>query len=254
MFGLPEISISTTGLPTGSSDPRAAIDLVASQAARGIAIDAMISGMRPRELTRSARRDIAASLRRRELEFTGLDLWIPQDHFTDPINAQRAIEATQQACEMSVEIASLVGSRSKPIVSIVLPIDLGEIERIAIGAHAQRVGATIADHQVIDHESFTPTPGVGIGIDPTMILMTGNSAGKAITQAGSQLVAARLSDSSAMGRCVVGAPGSQLDLKGYAGALIVASQDWVTLDLRQLPEPIEAIARSRQAWVDAGTL
>ncbi|MDF1810432.1 MAG: hypothetical protein P1U42_12130 [Phycisphaerales bacterium] len=254
MFGLPEISISTVGLPSNVSGPRAAIDLIASQGVRGIALDAMISGMRPRELTRSAKRDIAASLRRRELEFTGLDLWIPQDHFIDPMYAQRAVDATQQACEMSVEIASLVGLRSKSIVSLVLPKDLGESERAAIGAHAQRVGATIADHQVIDHDTFTPTPGIGIGIDPTMILLTGQSAGKAITQSGSQLISARLSDSSAMGRCVVGAPSSQLDLKGYAGALIVASQDWVTLDLRQLPEPIEAITQSRQAWVDAGTI
>jgi len=255
MLGLPEISISTAGLIVSQSAPKAAIDQIHTHGVRGIALDASVPDFRPRELTRSARRDLAASLRRRELEFTGLDLWIPPEHFSNPINAHRAIEAVAQAAEMSAELATLVAGRSRPIVSVLLPTDLGEPERLAIGASAQRVGALIADHQTEQAEQIA---GIGIGIDPVLILMNGHSPGKAVTHASTQLAAARLCDVNAMGRCVVGSQGAKLDLKGYAGALIVASQasaqEWITLDLRQLPDPAQAIERSTQAWTDAGTL
>jgi sugar phosphate isomerase/epimerase len=261
MMGLPQISISTAGLsqtqPSTSSDPRAVIDFVHAQSVRAIVLDTMIAGFRARELSRSARRDLAASLRRRELDFTGLDLWIPPEHYIDPINAQRAIEAVSQACELSAELAALVGARSRPIVSVLLPSDLGQPERQSLSQSAQRVGALIADHQP-DHQPDHTNTGIGVGIDPCLVLMNASSPGKAITQAGANLVSARLCDVNAMGRCAVGSTGSKLDLKGYAGALVVASlqapQDWVTLDLRQLPDPVQAIEHARHAWADAGTL
>jgi hypothetical protein len=251
MLGLPEISISTAGYLAQSPSPKAAIDEIHALGVRGIALDASAPDFRPRELTRSARRDLAASLRRRELEFTGLDLWIPPEHFTDPTNAHRAIDALNQAAEMSSELATLVSGRSKPIVSVVLATEMNPTERAAIGANAHRVGAIIADHQP---EQTTHTPGISIGIDPVMVLMTGNSPGKAVTHAGKDLASVRLSDLSAMGRCVVGAPGSKLDLRGYAGALIVAGQSWITLDLREMPEPRVAAEHARQAWADAAAI
>jgi hypothetical protein len=254
MLGLPEISISTAGYLAQSPSPKAAIDEIHALGVRGITLDASAPDFRPRGLSRSARRDLAASLRRRELEFTGLDLWIPPEHFTDPTNAHRAIDALNQAAEMSSELATLVAGRSKPIVSVVLATEMNPTERAAIGANAQRVGAIIADHQPEPPESSNHPAGIGIGIDPTMILMTGNSPGKAVTHAGKDLASVRLSDLSAMGRCVVGAPGSKLDLRSYAGALIVAGQSWITLDLRELPEPRVAAEHARQAWADAAAI
>lgn len=251
MLGLPEISISTAGFIGIDGAPKAAIDQVHALGVRGIAIDASVPGIRARELTRSARRDLAASLRRRELEFTGLDLWIPPEHFTDPINAHRAIEAVAQAAEMSIELATLVGGRSKPIVSVLFPENLNETDRLAIGANAQRVGAIIADHQTQQAEHVA---GIGIGIDPVLVLMNAQSPGKAVTQAGTDLKSVRLSDLSAMGRCVVGSQGGKLDVRGYAGALIVASQEWITLDVREMPDPKVAVECARQAWLEAASL
>jgi len=251
MLGLPEISISTAGYLAQSPSPKAAIEEIHALGVRGITLDASLPDFRPRTLGRSARRDLAASLRRRELEFTGLDLWIPPEHYADPTNAPRAIDALNQAAEMSSELATLVSGRSKPVVSVVLPIEINPTERAAIAANAQRVGAIIADH----HPEPPPHgAGIGIGIDPVMVLMTGNSPGKAVTHAGKNLASVRLSDLSAMGRCVVGAPGSKLDLRGYAGALIVARQEWITLDLREMPEPKVAVERARQAWLEASAI
>ncbi|MBM91972.1 MAG: hypothetical protein CMJ35_10225 [Phycisphaerae bacterium] len=254
MFGLPEISVSAYGFITpGAAHPRAAIDTIATLGVRGITLDAARSGLRPRELGRSARRDLASLLRRLELEFTGLDLWVPPEHFTTPSSAQRAIDAVGQAMEMAGELAPLVGGRSQPVVSVLLPPELGEDARTTLGAMAQQHGATLADHALLQ-DTQTQTPGIGVGIDPVFYLTDGSSPAKAITRAGTNLASARLSDTTAMGRCVIGANGSKLDLTAYAGALIVSGQHWVTLDVRDIPEPTVAVAKSIEAWQDAGTL
>jgi sugar phosphate isomerase/epimerase len=254
MFGLPEISDSCFGYLTPERiHPRAAIDAIAALGVRGITLDAARSGLRPRELGRSARRDLAALLRRHELEFTGLDLWVPPEHFTTPSTAQRAMDAVGQALDMVGELAPLVGGRSQPVVSVLLPTDLNPQARATLGDMAQRHGATLADHALIVDDQI-PTPGIGVGIDPVFYLTDGSSPAKAITRAGTNLASARLSDTTAMGRCVIGASGSKLDLTAYAGALIVSGQDWVTLDVREMPEPSAAVAKSIEAWRDAGTL
>lgn len=276
MLGLPEISISTAGLifpgsmshgsNSTSQSSKSIIDQIHASNTRGITLDASTPDFRPRALTRSARRDLAASLRRRELEFTGLDLWIPPEHFADPTHTHRAINALSQAATLTVELATLVAGRSQPVLSIVLPEEMNPTDRAAIGAIAQSTGALIADHQPQSSassestsesspEPSQPTPGIDIGIDPVMILLTGNSPGKAITQASAHasthLASVRLSDLNSMGRCPVGAPGSKLDLQSYAGALLVAGKEWITLDLRALPDPIAATTQAHQAWSNA---
>ncbi len=254
MFGLPEISVSAYGFMTPSNPhPRAAIDAIAQLGVRGITLDAARSGLRPRELGRSARRDLAALLRRHELEFTGLDLWVPPEHFTSASQSQRAIDAVGQALDMAGELALLVGGRSRAVVSVLLPTDLNAQARATMGDMAQQHGATLADHALlVDDQPMTP--GIGVGIDPVFYLTDGTSPAKAITRAAANLASARLSDTTAMGRCGIGAPGSKLDLTAYAGALIVSGQDWVTLDVREMPEPGVAVAKSIEAWRDAGTL
>src|SRR5690606_13026801 len=70
--------------------PRAPIEAAAKAGFRAVALDASAAGLRPRDLDRSARRDLAALLRRLELAFAGLDLWIPPEHFASPEHADRA--------------------------------------------------------------------------------------------------------------------------------------------------------------------
>ncbi len=248
MFDLPEISISTAGFQSEDRSTRSMISQIHSMRSRGIALDGSAPDCLARELTRSARRDLASTLRRNELDLTGLDLWIPPEHFVDQSTVQRAMDALNQAAELSSELAQLVGGRSRPIVSVILPKELPAIERSSIGSSAQRVGALIVDHQP---EIENPIPGIRIGIDPSMILLDGRSPGKAITQAGPDLGAVRLNDMNAMGRCAIGAPGSKLDLKGFAGALLVSGQEWITLDVREIPDPQLACQKAQHAWVQA---
>jgi len=262
MLSLPNIAISTAGFQTGflsdAPNPRAIIDAIASTSCRAIALDATHPGLRPRTLSRSARRDLAATLRRSELAFVGLDLWIPPEHFTDGAHAHRAIEALTQACELATELSTLVAGQSRPVVSTMLPGELDAADRQALDATAQRVGAIIADHHPeptpLETHSTDLIAGLGIGIDPALILMNGQSPGKSVTHAGKALASARLNDVNPMGRCAVGAPGSKLDLTSYAGALIVAGQPWVTLDVRDMPDPMLAIERAQHAWASAGSL
>lgn len=254
MFGLPDISVSAFGFMTpGNPHPRAAIDAIGRLGVRGITLDAARSGLRPRELGRSARRDLASLLRRSELEFTGLDLWVPPEHFTTPSTAQRAIDAVGQALELAGELAPLVGGRSQSVVSVLLPNELSPEARNELSSIAQQHGSTLADHALIV-EAQTTTPGIGVGIDPVFYLTDGSSPAKAVTRAGTNLASARLSDTTAMGRCVIGASSGKLDLTGYAGAMIVSGQDWVTLDVRDMPEPEAAVSKAIDAWREAGTI
>lgn len=254
MLGLPEISVSAAGfaMPAGS-DARATIEAIASLGVRGIALDAAAPGMRARELSRSGRRDIASLLRRCELELSGLDLWIPPEHFADASTSQRAIDACTQALEMAGELATLVGGRSRPVVSVVLPADLSATTRAELAGAAQRGGCVLADHAIMSDEGEPPA-GIGVGIDPVYYLTDGQSPAKALTRAGDRLASARLCDTSAMGRCVVGSGGAKLDVTGYAGAMIVSGQRWVTLDLRGLGDAAVAATRAMDAWREAGRL
>ena len=254
MFGLPEISVSAAGfaMPAGSP-PRATIDAIASLGVRGIALDATASGLRPRELSRSGRRDIASVLRRCELELSGLDLWIPPEHFADPSTSQRAIDAVMQALEMASELSLLVGGRSRPLVSLVLPAEMDSTARDSLAATAQRSGTVLGDHAIMGEDTMYPA-GIGVGIDPVYYLTDGQSPAKAITRAGEHLASARLCDTNAMGRCVLGSTGGKLDTTAYAGALIVSGQSWVTFDLRGLSDAAPAASHAIEAWREAGTI
>lgn len=260
MFGLPEITVSMHGYAAaGAVTARERIEAIAALGVRGIVLDAGTPGLRARELGRSARRDVASVLRRAELELGGLDLWIPPEHFSGQETSERAIEAAGRALALAAELSGLIGGRSRALVSVELPLDLDAGVRAALGAEAQRSGAVLADHAIVPKEAsgqggVVEGIGIGIGIDPVAQLRAGCSAGKAVTRAGDRLASARLGDTNAMGRCVLGSQGGKLDLRGYAGALIVSGQQWVTLDVRDLPEPDAAVRRGVEVWRDAGTI
>jgi sugar phosphate isomerase/epimerase len=247
----PDISLSVAGVavPGGSSTPRSILDWVAAQRVRALAIDGTAPGFRARELGRSARRDLAASLRRRELDFAGLDLWIPPNHFSDPEQCQRAIEAAVAGAELSAELAQLVGGRSLPSVSIMTSDSIDDAILQALGEQASRNGATIIDHRA--HKPGSLHAGVALGVDPASVLFAGGDPQQAVHDAGKHLAAVRLDDVNAMGRCPVGAEGARLDIAAYKAAIVLGSLDWITVDLRQLPEPGACLTRAREAWGSA---
>lgn len=182
-------------------------------------------------------------LRRTELELAGIDLWIPAEHYTDPEKSQRAMETLQQTIVLVTELARLAGGRSRPLVSVTLPVALPESERRAINSLGERHGALIADHTPDAPEALgRDIAGLVVGVDPASCLMGGVSPAKRVHQAG----ALRLTDAGASGRCVVGS--GRLDLTEYAGACLTSGQRWIVTDAWGVEDGARAIASAVDAW------
>ncbi len=142
----PQLPLAPTLGPLGDQ-PRAALDRLAAMGFRYVQLSATQSGLRPRDLDRSARRDLLVRLRRLEMQVSGLDLWIPPAHFLDPALVDRAVDAVRAALE-------LAGDLQRCPISLELPRPLDDeslgpvIETIA--ELALRVGVELADHAAPD--------------------------------------------------------------------------------------------------------
>jgi sugar phosphate isomerase/epimerase len=267
------LSVSIAGLearkgrpwcsPEGVVDPRKAIEWVASVApennARWIQLDATLAGIRPRELDRSARRDLAALLRRSGLGLSGLDLFIPGKHFEDAVTLERALGAVAAACELVDELSRLVDAQR--VVSVVLP-RTAKREKIAKSikansgsapdrgpdseSHApsgedewtRAIGASITSGVRLADHANAESPridGVLAGVDPATALLAGLDIMKVVGAAGDRIAAARLSDANELGRVVVGT--GNLDVLAYLVSLHAARYTSpVVLDLRSLKD------------------
>lgn len=257
MFQAPQPAISLVGLSKEGTHPwsssaRAAITWAAGVGARGLAIDGTASATRARNLDRSARRDLAAALRRSELAFAGVDLFIPPEHFTDTTHADRAVSATVQAIELSRDLAGT----GDATVSLALPIEPPASLVRVLEDEAAGLGVVLADHA--PREPGAATPGAGeslrLGIDPAVILREKLDPVEVLTNAGAALAAARLSDASAFSRCPVGAEGSRLDLQAYALAAATVGVEHVVIDLRGIADQHEAAAGTITRWRDSVSL
>ncbi len=247
MLHAPEIAISLSGLTPGAERPWRSSTAegcawVRDRRVRGVALDAGRPDLRARDLGRSARRDIGAMLRRTELELTGIDLWIPPEHFVEPEKSQRAMETLFQTLGLAMELARLAGGRSRPLVSVNLPRSLPESQRVAIAAHADKHGSIVADHT--PDEENEPSGRLVVGVDPASCLIAGVKPDGRVHGAG----ALRLTDANSMGRCPVGGEGSRLDLAAYAGACIVSGQRWIIADARGVPDGARAVSAAIAAW------
>lgn len=224
-------------------DPRLAINSIAQAGFRHIQLNAVQPGLRPRELDQTGRRDLLAVMRRREITPSGMDFWIPTEHFLENEHVQRAVDATIAAIVLASDLGQLP-------VSMILPANeqAGEV-RDAIIAAAQQCGVPIADHTAPPSELMLPEP-LGIGIDPAAWLGQGEDPATAVTGHAGRLVSARICDLNSTGmRCPVGQPGGRLDVAAYAVALSVAAyQRPVVIDSRQWPQPWDGVQRTAEAW------
>ncbi|MFI4898047.1 MAG: hypothetical protein ACIARR_09495, partial [Phycisphaerales bacterium JB059] len=144
------LSLSLAGLDPSPGSPwsggvRAAIAWVQSLGARRVRLDAAAPGVRARELDRSARRDLGGLLRRRELTFTGLDLWIPSAHFEETAHVDRAVDATLGAIRLAGDLARLGDGGGAPV----LRVPLGDAPAAGVVAALERAaleaGVGVAD-------------------------------------------------------------------------------------------------------------
>jgi sugar phosphate isomerase/epimerase len=255
MVPRPPLSVSLAGLSARADAPwagsaRAPIEWAASGGFRAVRLDA--AALRARDLDRSARRDLAALLKRLSLGCQGLDLWIPPGHFTDAANADRAVQAAISAAELAADLRALLGASGVVTLALTLPEKGAESAIATLAERAATFGVTLADHAFPLSEpsgmlARQPGSAVGIGIDPAAVLMGGGDPAAESSRAGRLLAAARLSDASALGRV---APGEgRLDELAYLVALSTAGyRGDIALDLRSLPEQERVAGDALRRW------
>ncbi len=262
MAGLDPAAIGLGELPAGGQRVREVIGWVARcGGVRGLQIDATAPGIRPRELDRSARRDLAALLRRGELECSGVDVFIPPEHFQKSETVDRAVSSVLAAIDLAADISTLaagaVVTRMRSdlaCVCLALPgpqpgadADAGiRSIRQTISDRAARSGVRVADFcWPIPETPATLGDAMGIGIDPAQVLLVGADPVQVAARFASRLVDARLSDVQRAGsgvRHVPGAPGGRLDVLSYLVTLMtVGYARMITIDPRGLGSPKSAI-------------
>ncbi|TVQ63610.1 MAG: hypothetical protein EA378_01625 [Phycisphaerales bacterium] len=259
MFRTLPLSVSLAGVDL-SSDPQAVgvatgvrglLEWLSAGQVRAVTLDAAAPGLRARELSRSARRDLAATLRRLELAPGGLDLWIPPSHFADPARQDRAISATVGALELASELRALAGAGAAVVtVELANETDAGVVRTLA--AASERTGAALADTAWPVREGIAaPDAGGALApsLDPASVLLAGADPVGEAGRLGGVLAGARLNDLSGSGRVEPGSSGGRLDVASYHGALAAGGYEgFVTLDLRHLREPTRAIENTQERW------
>jgi hypothetical protein len=246
-------------VPVGSDLFRAQVGFAHRAGYRAVQLNAAAAGVRPRELDRSARRDLAALLKRSELGFSGIDLWIPPEHFADASRVDRAVGAVQAAIELAADLDRLMvgavtagGAGDGRVVCVAFPEKRPESVASAIAARAMECGTRVADFgagSVVEGL-------IGPGFDPAGELLRGSDgvfSGAGTVRLPPGLVQARLTDAGAFGRVVPGSAGGRLDMLAYAMSLTTANyRGHVVMDVRGLAEPLEGAEQARKAWDASG--
>lgn len=235
-------------VPWPDCPARDAVARAAALGYRAVQLDATAAELRPRTLDRSARRDLASLLRRLELHFTGLDLFIPPEHFTDPARSDRALAAAHDALEFAAELPGLCGPPPLGLppgrtVSLALPRDLPPELVTHLTQSAARLGSTLAD---FSYPSAPARPGTPLtqGLDPAAILLAGQDPVAVLAALPVPPLAVRLSDLAPQGRVVPGSPNSRLDLRAFAAALTMRNPPVAPVfDPKNLPKPPDQAAR-----------
>ncbi|MFM9996692.1 MAG: sugar phosphate isomerase/epimerase family protein [Phycisphaerales bacterium] len=254
---LPPLSVSLAGLDREADRPwsagaRAAIEWAAELGFRRVQLDATAPGVRPRELDRSGRRDLAALLRRLGLSLSGIDLLIPSADFADPARGELAMSATLGAIEMAAEMATLAGQAGGGRVSIVLPANAREETLAAVRDQASACGVLVADLALPPRETSHEGDPIGVGLDPAALLLSGADPAAAASRGGRRIVAARLTDADAAARVAPGSRGGRLDRLAYVAALEAAGyRGPLVLDLRGLKDQDRAARDVIGSWGDA---
>ena len=225
--------------------PRRVIERVAAMGFRHLQLDADRDELRPRDLGRSGRRDLAATLRRASLVVIGIDAWIPPARFLDTGAVDEAITRVVEAVGLAADLGSCP-------VSLTLPAAIEDAaagrEVIAALLDAGRDRAVV----LVDH-GVPPLPeaDIGAGIDPPAWLAADEDPVAAVTRLRDRLMSARLCDRLASGsRAPIGAGGDGgLDVKAYRTALAAGGfRRPVVLDARGWRDPWSGLGQSTALW------
>ena len=224
------------------AQPRGGIERLASMGFRAAQLSA--SQLRPRDLDRSARRELKVLFRRYELTVAGLDLWIPDAHLLDSSRVDRAVGAMLDAI-------GLAGELGRCPLSLVLPgDDAPESVMATVIEQAIRQGVPLADHTVPANRRHD----VGVGIDPASWLARGRDPIEAINDAGDRLVVARWCDLATSGMRVPGGhEDGQLDGLNYRITLTAAGyRGPIVIDTRGWTDPAAMLLPAAGTWAAVG--
>ncbi len=239
-------TIAPLGLP-----PRDALAFLSKIGIRGAAISATDRSTRPRELDRSARRDLVACMGRLELHCAAVDCFLPVAHFLDPAEVDRATSAAIGAIELAAEIASLEGR--KGLGTVVLPLPASE--EALFQATADAIAQASQHHGVrVAQPSADPTSVRApflVAIDPAQVLASGNDPLSITLAAVGKIGAVRIVDLLRSGnRGPIGEPQeAQLDLHAFVSACRAAgfTEDFV-VDMRQWTDPRGGLLATLERW------
>lgn len=267
------IAAATLDLPGLDSDPaprlRHALAWAAAAGLSGVLIDATRPGLRPRDLDRSARREIAALLRRHQLAFVGLDLPVPPEHFADPAHAERALSAVHAAAALAADLHALTADIASPAlraprapIALELPAETPAALASELARAAEHTGVWIADAAAT--RRLTPSPAhpaaqslshpapfgpLRHAIDVARAALDRLDPAAAAARSGPRLALLRLAEATPRGPIPIGVPPSRLDVPALRIALETSgASPAVVLDLAGLPDPAAAFASAHAAW------
>jgi len=241
---------------------RSAIGRIAKAQYTAVQLDATLSGIRPRDLSRRGRKDLSAVVNRGGVSLAGLDFLIPRSHFHDPGHVDRAMSATVAVIELAADLGRVP-------LSLNLPVEqMGQDAKSALVEAADGHSITLAvfdhthPHQLLEWIQAVDLPALGAGLDPADLIAQGMNPVEQAHQFGDRLRVARLNDldrasdnadptSQSPIRCRAGS--GQLDLQAYRVALDLSQKRMgpVILDLRGLSDLSGALSASRSSWEDA---
>ena len=293
------LSLSLSGLRLGYAEEISAATLrevlpwIVGLGCRGVQLSATASGLKPRELDRSARRDLAAVVRRVGLVVSGIDCLVPPEHFAKPEYQDRAVAAVNAACGLASEMTALLpAGYPTAAVTVLLHRETPSDVQEAMANHAEREGCVLcelnwpllrAGNDLSPQQSRATTratavlgrgngladlseapasdnafaPGHGpfrMALDPAALLMGGLDPLVLALRMGPRLSHVRLSDVCTAGRIAPGSPDGRLDLVGYAVALSAAQYSGpLVLDLRTVHEQAAAAEFAVSAWLSGNS-
>jgi len=232
---------------------RAAVGQVARLGFPAAQLDAALAGLRPRDLSERARKDLVALFGRAGVRLAGLDLFIPRRHFTDTAHVDRAAAAALAAIGLAADLGRVPLSLALPVA------DAADDLKQALVEAADGHGVTLAVHgeddpaALLEWISGVDLPALGAALDPAIVIAQGGDPAALVNRLGRHLRSARLSDQNRgeAGRCPVGE--GELDVSGYRIALDLAAGRTgpVVLDLRGSSNAVAAAETARSRWDDA---
>lgn len=216
-----------------ANSARGLLDWFSGAGARAVVLDAVHPEIRPRDLGRSARRDLAAAIRRSELEWKGVDVFVPTAHLASREHSDRAVAAIVGAIELASELSTLqIGSGA--VVTFDLPDEPADGVVREIASAADRLGVSVACLK--DGHA-----GLGRAVDLD-----------ALAEAGVDAVGAVASAATAQVRWGGPRVERRIDLLSVIGAMAVRTEPCAAvLDLSKSIEPKRTIGAALAAWAQA---